>query len=372
MSDAIDTVANAFAVDMGGKIPASDGGGAKETKARPEVIMNEPGFLENPEDRAGGDDLPPPKPKKAKESLDQLLENGGPDEDEDEDQPEEQDDDADDEGDDETKKDDDGDNEESDEEREFFDKPVEVMIDGEPAEVTVREALDGYIRNKTFQQRLNQVNEVAQAVKANGMEVVQARQKYITMLQEAAEIAEQVIPPEPDWDKLFSENPAQARNIQKNYEAFTKTVEEIKQKRQKAIVEAQQESARETAKFAQEEAPKFAVLAKWRTPEDRAKDLKSMHRTGLAAGFTADDLSQVYDSRMLNILLKASKYDRMMAARPKSVKTVKTPTERPGAGKQTPRSAPKASNRASAQLSRTGNVEDAIPVFAQLLSRSKR
>jgi hypothetical protein len=94
-----------------------------------------------------------------------------------------------------------------------------------------------------------------------------------------------------------------------------------------------------------------------------------MRRTGLTAGFTEEELSQVYDSRMLQVLLKASKYDRMMAAKPKPVVRPQGKPITPGAGSAKSRTAQSGVTSAMKRLNKTGSIDDAAVVFDQIIAR---
>lgn len=355
MSDALETAAQAFDSAMGrSTAPAPRAQG--EVARQPEPVFENMGELIDDEE-AGGDELPVPKAKKpvqedvdtselSPEELEAFLA-----------QEQEEDEEVD------PKAKDDEDDEDEDE---LLSREFEVLVDGQETKVTLREALDGYIRQDTFHRRLNAVNDATKVVQAEASKVIQARQKYATMLDEAQQTLESLIPKEPDWDALYAEDPVKARGLQKQYDAYKGQIETIKQKRTAAEQQAAAEDAAEQKEFAQKEFPKFAKNAGWRTKEDMLKDTSSMRRTGLALGFSEEELASVYDSRMLTILLKASKYDRMMAARPKAVKNSKTPVS-PGAGRN--RTAPKGIAKAQANLNRTGSVEDAATVFANIIKR---
>src|SRR6188472_1850810 len=45
-----------------------------------------------------------------------------------------------------------------------LDQVVRVNVDGQPAEVSLQEALNGYVRAETFHRRLNQLQEVAKNI----------------------------------------------------------------------------------------------------------------------------------------------------------------------------------------------------------------
>lgn len=369
--EGLDAAAAAFDKAMGNAAPTR----ANQQSPNSETLEVEPIFgnsLQAENDIvAGGDDTlaPGEKPDKRKarreEPEDDEEELFNPDEDgeEEDDESGESDDGDQSEDDDEDESDD-----EDDEDSELFDRKVEVLVDGEPQEVTVREALNGYIRVQTWHQRMNKVNELSVAVKEYADETIATRKKYDALLEEAQQTLEAIMPAEPDWDKLFAEDPIAARTYQKQYEAFTRAVGDLKTKRAKAAQDAAEEERKEAVKFAQQEWPKFSTYAKWRTKTEADKDLTSMRRTALAVGFSEAEIDRVYDSRMLKVLHKASKYDRMMAARPKPIKNGKTPMK-PGASSQTAGHSRKGLNGAQRQLAKTGRVEDAANVFSQIIRR---
>ena len=96
-----------------------------------------------------------------------------------------------------------------------------------------------------------------------------------------------------------------------------------------------------------------------------------MRRTAMSHGFSEEEVAEIYDSRMLALLLKAAKYDRLKAARvPRLVDKAEKKPMNPGAGRAS--TAPKGINRAMKALNRTGSVSDATQVFAQILKGDSR
>ena len=382
MADEIQNAALAFDRDMGRSAPpaARAGRQAAESSDGPEPMFENLGeHLDTSLEVAGGDEdveviEKPKKPAKAPVE---------PDEDEDEDLEEgDEEDEEDEEDDDEGLTDDEkaakqaAKDAEDPEDAKLMNTEFEVMVDGEPKTVKLKEALDGYIRTETFHQRLNQLNEVKTAVVEEAQTVVKDRQKYTAMLKEAEEILAEMMPAEPDWDKEFAADGVRANNLRKQFDAFKGKIAEIKGKREAAEKEAGEAAARETTEFARSEFPKFVKAAGWQTREDQDRDTKSMRKTALSLGFSEQEVAQVYDSRMLQVLLKASKYDRMMASRPKPVRTGKTGKGAQqvslGAGRTISRTAPKGMQAAQSRLSKTGSVDDAASVFDQILSNSRK
>jgi hypothetical protein len=93
-----------------------------------------------------------------------------------------------------------------------------------------------------------------------------------------------------------------------------------------------------------------------------------MRRTALASGFNDYEVATVYDPRMLDVLWKASKYDRMMANKPKAIIPGKGRTLTPGAATPLGGNARrKGFDDAQRQLASSGKLEDAAEVFRRML-----
>lgn len=362
-TEGLDQAATAFDVAMGNAEPPTRKDGAGE-EGPIETMFGRLGQLdEDSPPVGGGDDEPDPEPKivrKAKKPQRQSEEEPEDDEDDlfnlfegDEDPDEGQDDEE------------DGEDEEGGEEGDEDDlesQKFSVVVDGEETEVTLKEALDGYIRQETFHRRMNRVSEAEKQLSSYASEIVKQRDALIAAYEQLEEQAKAVMPEEPDWDKLFNEDPKKAYTLRKHWDEVKAKLGELSQKREQAMKERQEAYDAQIAEFAKSEFPKFAEKAKWRTKKDMERDVQSMRRTALSLGFTEEEVAQVYDHRMLTILLKASKYDRIMASRPKPVKNGSK-----GKGAGSNRTAPKALNRAQKTLAKTGSLEAAAGVFKRLI-----
>jgi len=261
---------------------------------------------------------------------------------------------------------------ENEEEAAVLARKVEVTVDGEPVEVSIKEALEGYVRTETFHRRMNQLDEAKKIVRRAAADAVQNYEYSMNVAKQMEAHLEQLVPKEPNWDEEFAKDPAKARELQRYYEKANGFRQQMQAQMQEATRKQAEMSVTQLAAFAEEEASKFEAANRktWSDPKKKAKDLDSMRRTAISNGFTEEELSQVYDSRMLQVLLKASKYDRMMAAKPKPV--IRQPQGKPiapGAGSAKQRTAQKGVSSAMKRLNRTGSLEDAAVVFDQLLAR---
>jgi hypothetical protein len=243
----------------------------------------------------------------------------------------------------------------------------EVTVDGKPMEVTLKQALEGYIRTETFHQRMNQVNQASQTVVAEAQRVAQARDNYINQNAALEQEIMTLLPQQPDWDAEFKRDPASAHALQKQYAAVANKLNELRQSRLVAMNERQAEYARNTESYAKNEFAKFVMDNKIPDANALRKEINSMRRTAVAAGFSEHEVATVYDSRMLSVLRKASRYDRLMAAKPKAVI--------PGKGRAlTPGSAPRIGNagrrnidEAQNRLAKSGRLDDAASVFEKII-----
>lgn len=245
---------------------------------------------------------------------------------------------------------------------------VEIKVDGAPVEVTLGEALNGYIRLETFHRRLNYLNGVNTELQTKQAEVDTNRTKYVELVSQAEGLLKEMIPEEPNWDEMFKVDPTGARNMQKQYETLQSALKGFEERRAAAKVEADKEIASKTAQYAKTEFSKFVQDNKFNDEKELGTSVQEMRKAAAAAGFSEEEIGNVYDSRMLNILLKAAKYDRLVANRPSPVNTKAKAIVSNGAGSN--RTAPKGSvGKAMSRLARTGSVEDAAAVFTNVIKR---
>jgi hypothetical protein len=367
MADGIEQAAAAFDADAQSfaPLPKPNGAAPRRTKddggeGPQDRLFGAIGDLEVDDDspaKGGGDDEDP-------EAKIYDLPDGDDGEAEEGDAGEGDDDDS--EGDEGRKGEDQGDDEE------FLAQEVQVTVDGEPKTVKLKEALEGYIRTETLHKRLNEIDETKKIVQRVAADAVQNYEYSMGLAKEIEAHLDALVPKEPDWDAEFQKNPARARELQKYYEQVKGFKATLKGRLGEAAKKQAESDAVQLSSFAEAEAKRFDNLNSkhWATdPKKKAKDLQAMRRTALTEKFSEEEIAQVYDSRMLNILLKASKYDRMMAARPKPVQRVRSKPIAPGAGSARTRTAQRGVSTAMKQLNKTGSIEDAAVVFDELIRR---
>lgn len=243
----------------------------------------------------------------------------------------------------------------------------EVVVDGKPVEVTLKQALEGYIRTETFHQRMAKVTEASNAVAAEAQKVAQIRDNYINQNAALEQEIMTLLPAEPDWDAEYARDGKAANELRKQYVAVAQKLHGLRAAREAAVQQRQVEQAAQTETYARNEFARFVMDEK--IPDEAAlrKEINSMRRTAMNAGFTEQEVATVYDKRMLSILRKASKYDRLMAAKPRAVVPGKGKTLTPGSAPRIGNAARKSIDEAQSRLAKSGRIDDAATVFERLI-----
>ena len=242
----------------------------------------------------------------------------------------------------------------------------EVTVDGQKHEVSLTEALNGYIRQATFHQRMGQVNQANRELEGERAQLQQGWAWWSKARQDYEEDLGALIPAEPNWDQLFAENPQHAHGLQKIYQNLYAKLNYSRQLRAQREQQAAEEQDRRTQKYAVDGFTKFVMDHIKVMPDEPTlkKNINSMRRTASSAGFSDYEVATVYDPRMLDILWKASKYDRMTAAAPRAVVAGKGRTLAPGAATPFNGNARRSGfDDAQRRLAKSGKISDAAEVF---------
>jgi hypothetical protein len=245
----------------------------------------------------------------------------------------------------------------------------EVTIDGETREVSVEEALRGYIREETFHKRQKQLFDVQKMLETEYGRLQQNWGMWDKARRDYEEDLGNMIPREPNWDEKFRLDPHKAWEEQKVYQLLYSKLAASQQARGQREAAQMEENHRRLERYKVEsEGAFYAMHPKIFTDEaTKQKNLQSMRRTALAAGFTDPEVDSVFDPRMLTILLKASKYDRIQASKPKPVIVDRGKTLIPGAATPLGNVRRSGIDDAQRRLASSGKLEDAVDVFRKML-----
>ena len=262
--------------------------------------------------------------------------------------------------------DDETDDEQLDSERQKF----TVTIDGKPEDVPLDELIAGYHRHATYTRKSQQLAQERQGFGAEQQALRQMYQQYqgvLSQLHEQMEAANK--PPNMDWDALERENPVQWLKLK-----------ELERQRNGEIQAVQAEQARMQQLLAGENDKKLQErlvveqnlvlerIPEWADGDLQANEQRKLVEFGREIGFSDDELNTLYDHRALVVLRDAMRYreltngDKITAAKSK-IGSVK------GGNQETSRRVRSRQVKAKrAQLRKTGKVDDAAALFADILT----
>ena len=243
----------------------------------------------------------------------------------------------------------------------------EITVDGQAMEVSLAEALKGYIREQTFRSRLNKVAEARQAVEHEAQNVVQLRDAYVQRLEYMHRTLAELTPPQPDWDREFALNPQAAHDKQKAYAQIYSRMQGVANAMQQEADARAQEYDQNAQKYAINQFTQFVQDAN--IPDEKAltAEMSRMRSYGKMRGFAEGELATVYDKRMLLVLRDAALYHQSTADQPKPVAPGKGKALIPGVATPTGTSTRRHIDDAQRQLAQTGRLDDAAALFQRLI-----
>lgn len=206
-----------------------------------------------------------------------------------------------------------------------FNQLIQTTIDGELVELPLGEAIRSGMREKTFHKYLSQMNNAARELNAQRQQLSTYYQQHQQAVLEFDTWMNELLP-EPDWPTLFRADATKAMQAKVEWDALAQKRQGIRGYIDHIRAQEAAEQNRQLHHFA--EANRVHMMAahkEWQNEKVWKRDHDSMRRTAQTAGYADHEINTLYDARAVEILWKASKYDRLMAAKPKPVKQGFTP-----------------------------------------------
>lgn len=245
-----------------------------------------------------------------------------------------------------------------------------IKVDGggdETLKLSLKDLQAGYMRQADYQRKTQEVakmrEEAQQSVKA---EVDKVAQAYTQQLEATKMALIQLAAPElkdVNWSKLASDDPAEFVRLSARANDLKGTLQAIDGQIQQHRQKAEDEHKANLAKAVQESVETLQREIPGWNNELYASILKS----GEEYGFKREELSQVYDARVIKLLHDAMKQRQLQQAKPEVSKKVVTVPKvvKPGAtGGANPQA--QVADNAANRLAKTGKWRDAA---ALLLAR---
>ena len=258
--------------------------------------------------------------------------------------------------------------ESEDSEEEKPDQTFTVKVDGTEVTVTLDELQKGYSRTQDYTRKTQQIAEIRRQVESEAEAIRAERSQYAQLLGALESQVQQAAQPNIDWDRLYQEDPIEwvrQKEVMRENQAKAQAIQFEKQRLAEI---SQQEQAQQMQSFlAQQQEELLKVLPDWKDPNKAKKEKELLIDFGQKAGFSTDELKNIFDHRVFNVLRKAALYEQMMSKR-QNIKPVTNNGPRPAKPGAAGRiSQTSEATRAKQRLAKTGRVQDAASAIELLL-----
>ena len=253
-----------------------------------------------------------------------------------------------------------------------LDLSTTIEVDGE--EKTIEELRSGFLRQKDYTRKTQELAESRKAIEAKDQEIERERAEYAQLLPAMAERIQQAAEQEPDWDTLYDTDPVMAakaeRQWRKEQEARTAQLQAVQAEQQRMQqIAAQKQEQMQQSYLEQQRHILPDIIPEWRDKKVAATEATQIRDFLLGEGFSEQDVSGMSNATLVKLARKAMLYDRgetranEVKAKPKKPRTK---TLKSGSRASQPKrtsAAQEAQNRAR----KTGRVNDAAAAIKALL-----
>jgi hypothetical protein len=246
-----------------------------------------------------------------------------------------------------------------------------VKAAGEEREVTLDELIKSYQLGTDYTKKSQAVAEERKAIEAERQRIEEARSlrdQYAERLQ----VIEQMLNQQPqteDLDYLKENDPIGYAVKVAELSQRDKQLAQVQAERQRIAEQQQRERQEELGKVVQAEARKLAeAIPEYADPQKGEAVRQQLREFGLKAGFSDNELANVYDSRAVLTLWKAMQYDKLQSAKPGITKKVSEAPKVMKSGVSQPRdSGNEELRKLKARAKQSGRVADAARAFEKFL-----
>ena len=258
---------------------------------------------------------------------------------------------------------------ESEEEPESF----SIKVDGEDIQVTLDELKAGYSRQKDYTRKTQEVAEQrkeAEKIQNEAMqknaELSEERALYNDLLPKMQMMIKNNLQKEPDWQQLIDQDPQEYLRKKEEWNKTSQTLTFVENEMNRLKTEQEQDSQRALQQQALEGQRIInEKIPEWKDNEVAKKEAENMMTYAKGLGFTQDELSQIYDGRLILLLRDAWQHSKVKKAVKTKPKESPARVSRPGNSNKIRSNTPL--KNAKSRLRKSGTVSDAAKVFEQLL-----
>ncbi len=245
---------------------------------------------------------------------------------------------------------------------------VTVKIDGKDEQVKLSELRDGYFRQADYTRKTQTLAHERKSFQTEAAAVLHERAQYRELLPVLRHKLE-TLNAEPDWNYLSQTDPAEYIRQKQSFDERNQYAAALHAEQQRLAQIQQIEAASARAeRLEHERSLVLNAIPEWKDAAVRKVEAQKIIEYGASLGFSAEELDHSLDSRSLQALRKAMKYDELMAKKPRPVVNGNAPKPmRPGTAIPTTPTKTGDLTRAKQRLAKKGSIENAADVFESLL-----
>jgi hypothetical protein len=261
---------------------------------------------------------------------------------------------------------------ESDETDEGDDQPeplYTVKINGKEEQVTLKEALNGYQRNKDYTEKQMALAAERKEHQSLVQQAQESEKLYSQLLPVMVQRMQATLPPPPD-PRLIDENPSAYLRSKENYEAAMADLQAAASEAQRMQQKDQVEHQKRIQTYVAENASKLPELVpEWKDQKAYERDRPKVRDYLKTRGFSDEEINQAYDARLVAMAADGMRWRELQSKskpRPnappleKALKPAPAPAQPQVKGKREAFEARK-------RLASSGRVEDAAAAIKALL-----
>ena len=252
-----------------------------------------------------------------------------------------------------------------------------VTIDGETSEVPLDELISGYQRKATYTSRQQELAEERktleaqlQSLPAQEAAMQQTYQQYQEVLQQLRGQMEAAnAPANLDWDALERDNPVQWLKLKELERQRGAEIQAVMAEQARMQQLTQQEHDKKLQEYLAVERTKVLErIPEWSDSDLQANDQRKLMEYGKSEGYSQEELNKLYDSRAVVVLRKAMLYDQLLNGDKVQSAKSKIGSVKAGNKETAHRTRNRRTKAKRAQLKKTGKVDDAAALFADILA----
>jgi hypothetical protein len=245
-----------------------------------------------------------------------------------------------------------------------------VKAAGEEREVTLDELIQSYQLGADYRRKVEAVAQDRKVVEAERQRIEEAkylRDQYAERLQ----VIEQMLNQQPETenlDYLKETDPIGYAVKVAELSQREKQLAQVRAEQARIADQQQREQQEQLGQVVQAESRKLAeVIPEYADPQKGETLRRELREFGIKAGFSDQELANVYDSRAVITLYKAMQYDKLQSAKPGITKKVNEAPKVMKSGVSQPRDSSDEMKKLKARAKQTGRVADAARAFERFL-----